>query len=69
LFNGKRIRALTLIDTYTRECLATHVDSSIKGETVADILGKITQEKGIPKRINVDNGPEFISRSLDTWNT
>lgn len=67
LFNGKRIRALTLIDTYTRQCLAIHVDTSIKGEAVAELLGIIVSEKGSPKKIKVDNGPEFISRSLDTW--
>lgn len=67
LFNGKRIRALTLIDTYSRECLAIYVDKSIKGEMVADLLAKITQDKGFPRKIKVDNGPEFISRALDTW--
>ena len=40
LFNGKRIRALTIIDTYTRQCLAIHVDTPIKGKAVADLLGK-----------------------------
>ncbi len=38
LFDGKRFRALTLIDTFTRECLAVHVDISIKGERVIETL-------------------------------
>lgn len=38
LFNGKRIRALTILDVFSRECLAIHVDKSIKGEMVADVL-------------------------------
>lgn len=67
LYDGKRFRALTIIDTYSRECLAIYVDKSIKGEAVANTLSDIGKEKGLPKKIKVDNGPEFISRSLDAW--
>jgi len=67
LYNGKRFRALTLIDTYSRECLAIYVDKSVKGETVVKVLEKVIVEKGLPKKIKVDNGPEFISRALDAW--
>lgn len=67
LFDGKRFRALTIIDTFSRECLAIYVDKSIKGEDVANTLSQLIQEKGLPKKIKVDNGPEFISRSLDAW--
>lgn len=67
LYNGKKFRSLTLIDTYTRECLAIHSDKSIKGEQVADVLDGLKQTRGLPQRIKVDNGPEFISRALDTW--
>lgn len=66
-YNGKRFRALTIIDTYTRECVGIYVDKSIKGETVALQLGEICTDRGFPKKIKVDNGPEFISRSLDSW--
>lgn len=65
LYDGKRFRALTLIDTYSRECLAIHADKSIKGETVATVLNQIKEDRGLPKRIKVDNDPEFISRALD----
>lgn len=67
LYNGKRFRALTLIDTYSRECMAIHVDKAIKGETVAAVLEELKGSKGLPKKIKVDNGPEFISRALDAW--
>lgn len=67
LYDGKRFRALTIIDTYSRECLAIYVDKSIKGEAVANTLSDIGMNKGLPKKIKVDNGPEFISRSLDAW--
>ena len=67
LYNGKRFRALTMLDVYTRECLAIYVDKGIKGEQVAAVLEGITAQRGVPGRIKVDNGPEFISRSLDAW--
>lgn len=40
LFNGKRFRALTVVDAYTRECLAIHVDQGIKGEQVVDVMDR-----------------------------
>ena len=67
LYNGKRFRVFTLIDTYSRECLATFVEKSIKGEQVADVLNGVKKLSGLPAKIKVDNGPEFISRALDAW--
>jgi putative transposase len=67
LYNGKKFRNLTLIDVGTRESLAIHVDKGIKGEQVAGVLEDLKASRGLPKRIKVDNGPEFISRALDTW--
>lgn len=67
LYDGKRFRALTLIDTYTRECLVIYSNRSITGEMAADALDELKTERRLPKRIKVDNGPEFISRSLDAW--
>lgn len=67
LYNGKRFRVLTLIDTYSRECLATFVEKSIKGEQVAEVLNGVRKLTGLPAKIKVDNGPEFISRALDAW--
>jgi putative transposase len=66
-YNGKRFRTLTLLDLYSRECLALHVDKSITGEAVANVLDQVIQTKGLPQRIKVDNGPEFISKALDAW--
>jgi len=65
LYNGKGIRALTLIDPFSRECLLIYVDKSIRGEMVANALESLKQTRGLPVRIKVDNGPEFISRALD----
>jgi putative transposase len=67
LFNGKRFRALTIVDTYTRECLAIEVDQGIRGEQVVSVLEGLKAFRGVPKTIRVDNGPEFISKALDRW--
>lgn len=67
LFNGKRFRALTILDVFSRECLDIYVDKSIKGEMVADVLEKLKESRGLPAKIKVDNGPEFISKALDAW--
>ena len=67
LYNGKRFRTLTLIDLFSRECLALHTDKRITGEAVANVLDGLKYTRGLPKRIKVDNGPEFISKTLDTW--
>ena len=67
LYNGKRFRALTVLDTYSRECLAIYADQGIKAETVTGVLETLKATRGLPRRIKVDNGPEFISRVLDNW--
>jgi putative transposase len=67
LYNGGRFRALTVIDLYSRECLAIYPDKGITGDKVTDVLSGIQLERGLPRRIKVDNGPEFISKALDAW--
>lgn len=76
LFNGKRFRSLTVVDAYTRECLAIHVDQGIKGEQVVDVMDRLLFQRGMPPdKIRVDNfilsfaegAPEFISKALDHW--
>lgn len=68
LFNGRRIRALTLVDNFSRECLAIHVDQMIKGKGVVQVMERLRLfTDRCPERIQVDNGPEFISKDLDKW--
>lgn len=67
LFDGRRLRVLTIVDNHTRESLALHVGQRIRGIDVAAVLERITKQHGLPKRIQVDNGPEFISKDLDRW--
>ena len=68
LFDGRRFRALTLVDNFSRECLEIEVGASLKGEDVVRVMKRIKLLRGIvPKRIKVDNGSEFISKALDRW--
>jgi putative transposase len=67
LFDGRRLRALTVVDAFTREALAIDVDQGIKGEQVVEAMTRIAYTRGAPKTIRVDNGPEFISKALDRW--
>ena len=67
LFDGRRLRVLTIVDNFTRESLAIAVEQGIKGEQVAAVLERIVAERGAPKSIRVDNGPEFVSKVLDRW--
>jgi putative transposase len=68
LFDGRRFRALTLVDNFGRECLEIEVGQSLKGLDVVDVMERIKQMRGIvPKRVQVDNGSEFISKVLDRW--
>lgn len=67
LYNGRRLRMLTVIDEYTRECPAIEVDTSLGGYRVTQVLDRVALNRGLPESIVVDNGPEFISRALDAW--
>lgn len=68
LFDGKKFRALTVVDNYSRECLAIHVGRSLKGIDVVGVLEQLRIGAGIiPKRIQTDNGSEFVSKEMDRW--
>ena len=67
LYDGRRIRVLTLVDNHTRESLTLHVGQRIGGMDVVQKLEHVADEHGLPKAIRVDNGPEFISKDLDMW--
>ncbi len=68
LGDGKALRVLTVIDTFTRECVALEAGRSFSGADVGTILEKAGKEHGgLPQRIRVDNGTEFTSKALDAW--
>jgi putative transposase len=67
LADGRRLRALNVIDAFTRECLGIEVDTSLPGARVVRVLDRLVWEYGLPETLRVDNGPEFISTALDRW--
>jgi len=68
LFDGRKFRALTAVDNFSRKCLAIHTGQSLKGSDVVDVMQRLIVERnGPPVRIQVDNGSEFISKALDKW--
>ena len=64
---GRRLRLLTVLDTFTREALAIEVDTSLPGEWVVQVLTRVVEERGAPQELVLDNGPELTSRVLDQW--
>jgi putative transposase len=57
LFDGRRFRALTLVDNYSRECLEIEVGQNLKGIDVVAVMERIKAMRGVvPRRIQVDNG-------------
>jgi putative transposase len=58
---------LSVVDAYTRECLALEVDTSFAGRRVTRVLDGIVAERGQPLTIRCDNGPELTSRYFLAW--
>ena len=67
LGNGRKIRALTLVDDFTRECPVIEVDFSLPGARVVRVLDKLARMRGLPTSLRCDNGPEFAGQVLDQW--
>ena len=67
LFDGRRLRLLTIVDNFTRESLAIEANQRITGRDVARTLARLGTQRALPKSIRVDNGPEFISKAMDQW--
>ncbi len=65
--DGTKIRFLTLVDEYTRECLALKVDYRLKSDDVMAILTEVFVERALPDFIRSDNGSEFTAKVLRDW--
>jgi putative transposase len=64
---GGALKWLTLVDEYTRECLALHVGRLVSGADVRRVLARVVGRRGAPRRIRSDNGSEFICEALSRW--
>jgi putative transposase len=67
LYNGGRLRALTIVDNFSRQAVAIAVDHRINGEAVVGVMEQLVDQSHTPRRIQVDNGSEFISKALAKW--
>ncbi len=67
LADGRPFRVFTIVDNVTKVSPAIVADFSIRGERVVAVLDRLKATVGVPQRLAVDNGPEFISKTLDTW--
>ncbi len=67
LATGRALRIFTLVDSFTRECLALEVDSSLSSRRVTRVLDWVMEQRGAPAAIRCDNGPEFTSRHYLRW--
>jgi len=66
-FEGRSLKILTVMDEYSRECLAIEVERSLQSIDVLERLADLFVERGIPDYIRSDNGPEFTAKQLREW--
>lgn len=64
---GGALKWLSIVDEHTRECLALELGRSFTSEKVLEVLRDLLIERGVPKHIRSDNGPEFIARKIRAW--
>ena len=65
--NGQSLKCLTVIDEFTRECLAIDVAGSIRSGRVIEVLTRLISERGAPQFLRSDNGPEFVGKAILEW--
>ena len=61
---GRPVRLLTMMDEYTRECLAGRAERKLSSEEVMETLANLFVRRGLPRYLRSDNGPEFVARTL-----
>ena len=67
LATGRMVRILSVVDAYTRECLALEADTNLGSGRVTRVLERVIAERGRPENVRSDNGPEFTSRRMIGW--
>ena len=67
LWSGRQFRTFNVIDDFNRECLRIEIDASLPAARVVRALEELTEVRGVPQCIRLDNGPEFIAQALKQW--
>lgn len=67
LTDGRSYRTLNVTDDFNREALAIEVDHSLPSARVVRVLDQIAEERGYPRKLRSDNGPEFVAQALEDW--
>ena len=67
LANGRMVLIPSVVDAFTRECLALEADTSLGNGRVTRALDRLIEERGLPENVRSDNGPEFTSRRMLGW--
>ena len=65
--NGGKLRVLSVLDEYSRECLALHVARKLTANDLIEVMKKLVAQRGAPDHIRSDNGSEFVARTLQGW--
>jgi len=65
--DGRAVKIMTVIDEYTRECLALRAERSMKSEDVLEVLDDLFMRRGIPEHMRSDNGPEMTAEVVRSW--
>jgi putative transposase len=65
--NGQQLKCLTIVEEFTRECLAIDVAGSIRSHRVIEVLSRLISIHGAPRYLRSDNGPEFVSKAILEW--
>ena len=67
LLTGRKFRCLTIVDDFTRECIAVEADFSFPSQRVIRVLNRLAAERPLPAALKSDNGSEFTSSKMLTW--
>jgi putative transposase len=67
LASGRKFRTLNVLEEHCRECLAIEVDTGLSALRVTRVLDRLVAERGAPREMTIDNGPEYTSKALEQW--
>ncbi len=65
--DGRRLKILPILDEFTRECLEIEVARHLTAQDVIGVLSRLFKERGAPRFLRSDNGPEFIASAIKGW--